>query len=90
MNDVMLSGHAVARFQERFAGNLSWAAARERLRRLLRRARFMGVRPGRARMYALGEMRFIVQDGMLVTVYRPTYAPVPIREDLWCLGALAS
>ncbi|ACO47759.1 hypothetical protein DEDE109153_13700 [Deinococcus deserti] len=84
MNDVMLSVHAVERFQERFAGNLSWSAARDRLRR----ARFMGVRPGRARMYSLGDMRFIVQDGMLITVYRQTYTTVPVSEDLWCLSAL--
>jgi hypothetical protein len=89
MNDVMSSGHAVTRFQERFAGNLSWSADRERLHRLLRRAHFMGVRPGTARMYALGEMRFIVQDGMLVTLYRPTYVTAPAGEDLWCLEALS-
>lgn len=88
MNDVMLSVHAVERFQERFAGNLSWPPARDRLRRLLRRARFMGVRPGRARMYSLGDIRFIVQDGMLITVYRQTYTTGPVSEDLWRLSAL--
>jgi len=30
MNDVQLTGHAIARFQERFAGNLGWAAAAQR------------------------------------------------------------
>ncbi|AIZ45140.1 hypothetical protein QR90_08550 [Deinococcus radiopugnans] len=86
MNDVQLTGHAIARFQERFAGNLGWAAAAQRLARLLRRARFLKVCEGKARLYALGEMRFVVQDGALVTVYRPTYPPVPPTADLWCLS----
>lgn len=90
MNDVQLTSHAIARFQERFAGNLGWAAAAQRLARLLRRSRFMAVRPGRARMYALGEMRFIVQDGVLVTVYRPTYAVVPAGDDLMCVAPEAA
>lgn len=83
MNDVMLSAHAVARYQERFAGNLGWSAAQTRLRRLLRRARFVGVRPGHARVYALGDMRFVVQDRMLVTVYRPLPAAVQNGEGWW-------
>lgn len=75
MNDVMLSAHAVARYQERFAGNLGWSAAQTRLRWLLRRARFVGVRPGHARVYALGDMRFVVQDRMLVTSTAPFLPP---------------
>lgn len=84
MNEVMITGHAVERFQERFAGNLSWGGAQERLRRLLCRARFSGVRPGHARLYTLGDMRFLVQDGALITVYRQQYTPAPPTEDLWC------
>lgn len=86
MNDVQLTSHAISRFQERFAGNLGWAAAAQRLIRLLRRARFLRVCAGKARLYALGEMRFVVQDGALVTVYRPTYAVVAPAEDLWCVS----
>lgn len=86
MQDVQLTGHAIQRFQERFAGNLGWAAAAQRLARLLRRARFRRVCAGRARLYALGEMRFVVQDGSLVTVYRPTYPAAPPADDLWCVA----
>lgn len=86
MNDVQLTGHAIERFQERFAGNLGWAAAAQRLARLLRRARFLKVCAGKARLYALGEMRFVVQDGALVTVYRPTYPPATPIDDLWCVS----
>lgn len=84
MHDVMISAHAVERFQERFAGNLGWEGTQERLRRLLPRARFVAVRPGQARLYALGPMRFLVQDGVLITVYRLRYTPAPPVEDLWC------
>ena len=86
MNKVMLSAHAVERFQERFAGNLSWERACERLARLVRRSRFAGICAGQARKYSLGDMRFIVQDGMLVTVYRQTYQVVEPGEDLWCIA----
>lgn len=86
MNDVQLTSHAITRFQECFAGNLGWAAAAQRLMRLLRRARFLRVCAGKARLYALGEMRFVVQDGALVTVYRPTYPPATPIDDLWCVS----
>lgn len=86
MNDVQLTSHAITRFQERFAGNLGWAAAAQRLARLLRRARFLRVCAGKARLYALGEMRFVVQDGALVTVFRPTYMPAAPVDDLWCVS----
>jgi hypothetical protein len=84
MNDVMMTAHAVERFQERFAGNLSWSGAQERLRRLLRRAHFVSVRPGHARLYALQDMRFLIQDGMLITVYRRRWTVALPSEDLWC------
>ncbi|MFW8627762.1 hypothetical protein [Deinococcus sp. ME38] len=86
MNDVQLTSHAITRFQERFAGNLGWAAAAQRLARLLRRARFLRVCARKARLYALGEMRFVVQDGALVTVFRPTYTPAAPVDDLWCVS----
>ena len=86
MNDVQLTSHAIERFQERFAGNLAWAAAAQRLARLLRRARFLKVCAGKARLYALGEMRFVVQGGALVTVYRPTYPLVTPTDDLKCVS----
>ena len=84
MHDVHLTSHAISRFQERFAGNLGWAAAAGRLLRLLRRARFLRVCAGKARLYALGEMRFLVQGGALVTVFRPTYTQAAPVDDLWC------
>ena len=84
MRDVLITAHAITRFLERFAGNLSWKAAQERLRKLLRRARFLKVQPGGARLYSLGEMRFLVCQGVLLTVYRPTYRQVEAADDLWC------
>ena len=85
MNNVMLSAHAVERFQER-AGNLSSERARDRLKRLVNRSRFVGMCAGQARTYSLGNMRFVIQDGVLVTVYRQTYRVVEAGEDLWCLA----
>lgn len=73
MRDLALSSHAVERFIERFAGNLSWSAATERLRRLLLRARFAGMCAGMARRYTLRDMVFVVQQGILVTVYRRSH-----------------
>ena len=87
MHETVISAHAAERYRERFAGNLSWPATQQRLRRLLCRARFHGVRPGQARLYALGDMRFVVEDGVLVTVYRLHYRDVPPVEDLWCLAS---
>ena len=86
MTHVTLTLHATQRFQERFAGNLSRSAAAARLKRLLRRARFLRVCPGNARIYGLGEMRFVVQEGALLTVFRPQPSSAPITEDLWCLS----
>ncbi|NTY02437.1 hypothetical protein [Deinococcus sp. JMULE3] len=86
MTDIHLTGHAISRFQERFAGNLAWPAAARRLARLLRRARFLRVCAGKARLYALGEMRFLVHSGVLVTVFRPTYTPAEPVDDLWCVA----
>jgi len=85
MRDLLITAHAITRFLERFAGNLSWSAAQVRLRKLLRRARFLRVQPGGARLYTLGEMRFLVCDGLLLTVYRPTYRQAAAVEDLHCL-----
>jgi len=84
MTDLTITTHATERYLERFAGNLSWPQARQRLRRLLKRARFIRVEPGGARLYGLGEMRFLVCRGVLVTVYRPTYQVALPTEDLWC------
>lgn len=87
MNQVVITAHAIERFQERFAGNLSWERARDRLERPVRRSRFAGMCAGRARTYVLGEMRFVIQDGVLVTVCRKTYRVVEPGEDLWYLAA---
>ncbi|WP_027460750.1 hypothetical protein [Deinococcus murrayi] len=87
MRELVISAHATARYRERFAGNLSWSAAQCRLRRLLGRARFCGIKPGQARLYALGDMRFLVEDGVLVTVYRLHFRDMPPAEDLWCLAS---
>lgn len=86
MQDITVSVHAAQRYQERFAGNLGWRETRQRLRRLLRRARFLQAQPGGARIYRLGTMRFVVENAVLITVYRPHYREMPPREDLWCLA----
>ncbi|PTA68576.1 hypothetical protein [Deinococcus arcticus] len=82
MTHVSLTGHAIAGFQERFAGNLSWSAAAWRLARLMRRARFPRMCAGKARLYTLGDIRFVVQDGRLVTVYRGQNVSAPPTDDL--------
>ncbi|AZI45172.1 hypothetical protein EHF33_19870 (plasmid) [Deinococcus psychrotolerans] len=83
MRDLLITAHAITRFLERFAGNLSWNAAQVRLRKLLCRARFLRVQPGGGRLYGLGQMRFLVCSGMLLTVYRPTYRQAEAVDDLW-------
>lgn len=87
LRDVIPTAHAVERFQERFAGNLDWERATERLLRLLYRSRFIGVCPGKAKKYALGGMRFIVEAEVVVTVYRQRRKCPPSQEDLWNLVA---
>lgn len=86
MRDITITAHAIQRYLERFAGNLSPKAAADRLRKLLSRARFLHMCAGKARLYALGDMRFVVDQGALVTVYRPTYQDAGQAEDFWCLG----
>lgn len=85
MQDITITAHAIQRYLERFAGNLSYQAANARLKKLLSRARFLHVCAGKARLYALGEMRFVVEQGVLVTVYRPTYRDAGVAEDFCCL-----
>ena len=84
MNEMTITTHATERYLERFAGNLSWTLAQVRLRKLLRRAHFIRVQPGEGRLYGLGEMRFLICQGVLVTVYRPSYHQAEPVEDLWC------
>ncbi|MBB5235585.1 hypothetical protein [Deinococcus budaensis] len=87
MHEVVISAHAAQRYRERFAGNLSWTAVHRRLVRLLARARFLEAQPGGSRIYRLRDMRFVVEGGVLVTVYRLHYRAVPPGEDLWCLAS---
>lgn len=70
------SAHATDRYIERFAGNLSSGAARRQLQRIARRARFRRPLPGGARLYATGSVNLVVQDRVIVTVYRLTTLPV--------------
>lgn len=84
MHDITITPHATFRYMERFAGNLSPAAANVRLRKLLSRARFLHVGAGKARLYVLGDMRFVVDGHALVTVYRRTYTPAEPVEDWYC------
>lgn len=85
MREITITSHAVRRYLERFAGNLSYQAANARLQKLLSRARFLHICAGKARLYALGDMRFVVDQGALLTVYRPTYHDAGIAEDFWCV-----
>lgn len=71
------SAHATDRYIERFAGNLSYPKAQQRLRRIARRARFRRPLPGGARLYATGSINLVVQDGTIITAYRLTYADAP-------------
>ncbi|PYE52034.1 hypothetical protein [Deinococcus yavapaiensis] len=83
MMTFQVTHHAITRYVERFAGNLSFHAARTRLERLARRARFRHTLPGGARLYTLGEVRFVVAEGVVLTVYRLQYAPLEGTLDLW-------
>lgn len=67
------SAHAIDRYIERFAGNLSFPAASARLSRIARRARFRRTLPGGARLYTTGSLNLVVQQGIITTVYRLTY-----------------
>lgn len=87
MQDITITAHAVSRYLERFAGNLSSEAASQRLHKLLSRARFLRVCPGKAKIYALGDMRFVVDGQALITVYRLTYKAAEPVEDWYCLAS---
>ncbi|MFC3833327.1 MULTISPECIES: hypothetical protein [Deinococcus] len=67
------SDHAIRRYIERFAGNVSHSRARQCLTRIARSARFRRTLPGGARLYATGPINLVVQDGTILTVYRLTY-----------------
>lgn len=71
------SAHAVDRYIERFAGNLSFTAASAQLSRIGRQARFRRPLPGGARLYATGPLNLVVQQGVITTVYRLTYTDAP-------------
>ncbi|GGL92972.1 hypothetical protein GCM10010840_33820 [Deinococcus aerolatus] len=72
------SEHAVRRYIERFEGNITDTVAATRLRRIVRKARFRRVLPGRARLYSSGPLNFVVQSGVIVTVYRLTWRAEPV------------
>ncbi|GGR61560.1 hypothetical protein GCM10008959_24300 [Deinococcus seoulensis] len=72
------SEHAVRRYIERFAGNLSPAAANVHLKHIARNARFRRPLPGHARLYGSGNVNLVVQDDVILTVYRLTY-----RDGQW-------
>ena len=67
------SDHAIDRYIERFAGNVSHTRARQCLAHIARNARFRRTLPGGARLYTTGPINLVVQDGMILTVYRLTY-----------------
>ena len=70
--------HAVWRYIERFEGNLSFPVAAQRLRRIVRQARFRRTLPGGARLYATGPINFVVAEGRILTVQRLTYTDAPM------------
>lgn len=72
------SEHAVRRYIERFEGNITHTVAANRLRRIVRSARFRRILPGRARLYSRGPLNFVVQGGVIVTVYRLTWRHEPL------------
>ncbi len=84
-----LTAHAISQFQGCSADNLRWSAAAQHLARLLRRARFLRMCAGQARLYTLGNRRFGVRDGRLVTVCRLPYVSAPPTDDLWCQALTA-
>lgn len=88
MKRLFLTEHAIHRYIQRFAGNLSFELARARLERLVRRARFRRTAPGGAKLYTLGNLNFIVEDGCVVTVYRLQYRDAPALDlDFWHVPA---
>lgn len=88
MSKLIPTEHAVTRFMERFAGNLSFPSAARRLTQLAARARFRRVLPGGARLYTLGDLNLVVAEGAVVTVYRLHYRDAPARDlDPWHVPA---
>lgn len=70
-----VSEHAAARYIERFEGNITLDVARERIRRIIRGARFKRVAPGNARIYQTHGIEFVVADNRIRTVYRSDTRP---------------
>ena len=64
-----ITHHAVARYIERFEGNLSRETAEQRLQRIAAQATFRRMLPGRARLYGSGAVHLVVSDDAILTTY---------------------
>jgi hypothetical protein len=76
-----VTSHAVIRYTERFSTNITPVRARKRLENLVSHAKFMRVLPGKARLYAISDVRFVVKDGCVLTVYPPSSMPATITDS---------
>lgn len=65
----LATAHAIQRFTERFAGNLSESTAQRRIEKIAQHARYIKDVPGHAKLYATQGVAFIVKDGHIITVY---------------------
>lgn len=61
--------HAVQRFTERFAGNLSEPAARARIERIAQNARYVQEMGGHAKLYVAQHIAFVIEGRTIMTVY---------------------
>lgn len=75
------SRHAVQRFRERFAGNLSESAAQCRLEKIALRAHYVKNVPGHAKLYVTKYVALIVRDRLILTVV-PWSARTCISQSL--------
>ncbi|WP_053961248.1 hypothetical protein [Sulfobacillus thermosulfidooxidans] len=61
--------HAIQRFTERFAGNLSMTRVQKRLEKIAAQAHYVRDVPGHAKLYVTKHIALIVKNRNILTVY---------------------
>lgn len=75
--NIKVTTHAVSRYIQRFAGNVTPERATSRLQKILQSAKFVRTAPGNAKVYMTHGIYFIVQKHTIITVYRREETPAP-------------
>lgn len=76
------TSHAVLRFIERFAGNISPQEAARRIQKIAASARWKRIAPGGAAVYSTHGYELVVKDKRILTIYG-----VDTRPDAYAIQA---